>query len=116
MTSVYEEIKSMLSAGFPLIYLATTEYNRVMQKVRSICFSMGYKFHTWDAVDGLRTHVCNAGYKLQDVRQHEEHDNTEDPYTLLEYFGLSYDPTKVLEREQYWKRCFDTIKNGYNDN
>lgn len=86
MTSVYEEIKSMLSAGFPLIYLATTEYNRVMQKVRSICFSMGYKFHTWDAVDGLRTHVCNAGYKLQDVRQHEEHDNTEDPYTLLEYF------------------------------
>ncbi len=37
-------------------------------------------------------------------------------YTLLEYFGLSYDPIKILEREQYWKRCFDTIKNGYNDN
>ena len=73
MTSVYEEIKSMFSAGFPLIYLATKEYSRVMQKVRSICFSMGYKFHTWDAVDGLRTHVCNAGYKLQAVKQHEEH-------------------------------------------
>ena len=37
-------------------------------------------------------------------------------YTLLEYFGLSYDPVKIIEREQYWKRCFDTIKNGYNDN
>lgn len=37
-------------------------------------------------------------------------------YTLLEYFGLSYDPAKILEREQYWKRCLDTIKNGYNDN
>lgn len=37
-------------------------------------------------------------------------------YTLIEYFGLSYDPIKILEREQYWKRCFDTIKNGYNDN
>ncbi|KHD13991.1 GIY-YIG nuclease family protein [Clostridium butyricum] len=37
-------------------------------------------------------------------------------YTLIEYFGLSYDPGKILEREQYWKRCFDTIKNGYNDN
>lgn len=24
-------------------------------------------------------------------------------YTLLEYFGLSYDPIKVLERKQYWK-------------
>lgn len=37
-------------------------------------------------------------------------------YTLFEYFGLSYDTVKILEREQYWKRCFDTIKNGYNDN
>lgn len=37
-------------------------------------------------------------------------------YTLLEYFGLSYDSIKILKREQYWKRCFDTVKNGYNDN
>ena len=37
-------------------------------------------------------------------------------YTLLEYFGLSYEPMKIIEREQYWKHCLDTIKNGYNDN
>lgn len=37
-------------------------------------------------------------------------------YTLIEYFGLSYDPIKIFEREQYWKKCFDTINNGYNDN
>lgn len=37
-------------------------------------------------------------------------------YTLIEYFGLSYDPQKIIEREQYWKKCFDTINNGYNDN
>ena len=37
-------------------------------------------------------------------------------FTLLEYFGLSYDPMRILEREQYWKRCLDTINNGYNDN
>lgn len=37
-------------------------------------------------------------------------------FTLLEYFTLSYDPLKVLEREQYWKHCLSTIKNGYNDN
>ncbi len=37
-------------------------------------------------------------------------------YTLIEYFGLSYDPIKIIEREQYWKKCFDTIKHGYNDN
>ena len=37
-------------------------------------------------------------------------------YTLLEYFGLSYDPMKIIEREQYWKKCLNTIQNGYNDN
>lgn len=37
-------------------------------------------------------------------------------YTLIEYFGLSYDPSKIIEREQYWKLCLNTIKSGYNDN
>ena len=37
-------------------------------------------------------------------------------FTLLEYFGLNYDPDKIKDRERYWKKCFDTIKNGYNDN
>ena len=37
-------------------------------------------------------------------------------YTLIEYFGLSYHPEKILKREQYWKKCFNTIEHGYNDN
>jgi len=37
-------------------------------------------------------------------------------FTLIEYFGLFYDPERIREREQYWKMCFDTIKHGYNDN
>lgn len=38
-------------------------------------------------------------------------------FTLLEYFGLSYDPNKIIEREQYWKKCLDTkYPHGYNDN
>lgn len=37
-------------------------------------------------------------------------------YTILEYYSLSYDKEKILERESYWKKCFDTINNGYNDN
>lgn len=37
-------------------------------------------------------------------------------FTILEYFGLSYDTERIIEREQYWKKCFSTIKNGYNDN
>jgi hypothetical protein len=35
---------------------------------------------------------------------------------LLECFGPSYNPIKILEREQYWKSYLDTIKNQYNDN
>ena len=37
-------------------------------------------------------------------------------FTILEYFGLSYDSSRITEREQYWKKCLNTIKNGYNDN
>lgn len=37
-------------------------------------------------------------------------------YTVIEYFGLSYDPEKIKAREQFWKKCFCTIEKGYNDN
>jgi hypothetical protein len=37
-------------------------------------------------------------------------------FTLLEYFSLSYDPERILEREEYWKQCLDTKKHGYNEN
>lgn len=37
-------------------------------------------------------------------------------FTLLEYFGLSYDTEKIYKREQYWKKCLNTIEHGYNDN
>jgi GIY-YIG catalytic domain. len=37
-------------------------------------------------------------------------------FTILEYFGLSYDTNKIIEREQYWKKCLNTISHGYNDN
>lgn len=37
-------------------------------------------------------------------------------FTSLEYFGLSYDTEKIYKREQYWKKCLNTIEHGYNDN
>lgn len=37
-------------------------------------------------------------------------------FTLIEFFNKSYDPEKVKIREQYWKKCLDTINNGYNSN
>lgn len=37
-------------------------------------------------------------------------------FTILEYYGLSYDPVKILEREKHWIECLDTFNNGYNAN
>lgn len=37
-------------------------------------------------------------------------------FTLLEYFGLHYDPEKIKIRENYWKNCLNTRAKGYNDN
>lgn len=37
-------------------------------------------------------------------------------FTLIEYFGMSYDTEKILERERYWKKVFNSVDCGYNDN
>ena len=98
-TTVYNEIRSMLRANFPLIYLATTEYNRVMQKVRSISFSLGCKFNTWDSVDGLKKHLSIPGGRLDKVVDHPAAGDTKDPLALLEYirYGLVRDGDKSAE-------------------
>ena len=50
-------------------------------------------------------------------REGEEYFKKNFTFTLLEYFSLSYDDDKIIEREQYWKDCLNTRgKNGYNDN
>ena len=37
-------------------------------------------------------------------------------FTLLEYFGMSTDKNKILDREEYWKKAFDTRIHGLNCN
>lgn len=56
--------------------------------------------------------------KLRELydREDEEYFQRYFEFTFLEYFGMSYDPLKVLEREQRWKDCLDTRAHGYNDN
>lgn len=97
--TVYDEIRSMLKANYPLIYLATTEYNRVMQKVRSLAFGLGYKFNTWDSVDGLKNHVSLSGGRLKDIQDHPAAGDTKDPLALLEYirYGLVREGDKEPE-------------------
>ena len=84
MDEMFQELRSMLNAHFPLLYLVTSEYNRVMQKVRKIAFDSEYVFHTWDCVDGLRTHIPSGG-KLDHVEAHSANESTMDCESLLEY-------------------------------
>ena len=84
MIDVFDEIKSMMRANFPLIYLTTTEYGRVTQKLRTLCFSQNIKFNVWDAVDGLLTHEKDSSGRLVDT-PHEDWGSTLDSYTLLEW-------------------------------
>ncbi len=37
-------------------------------------------------------------------------------FTVIEYFGMRFDDGKILQREAYWKKVFDTVRHGYNDN
>lgn len=84
MIDIFDEIKSMMRANFPLIYLTTTEYGRVTQKLRTLCFSQNIKFNVWDAVDGLLTHKKDSSGRLVDS-PHEDWGSTLDSYTLLEW-------------------------------
>lgn len=82
---VFDEVKSMLKANFPLLYLTTTEYNRVTQKLRTICFGLDIKFNTWDVVDGLMTHKKDSSNRLIGCDPHEASGETGDSYSLFEW-------------------------------
>ncbi|HIP33295.1 MAG TPA: AAA family ATPase, partial [Bacteroidia bacterium] len=86
MEKSFEDLKYMLDANYPLIYLASPEYGRIIQKVRSIAFRKGYEFNTWDLVDGLQNHKKKEGSNnLDKVDKHKSHGESESPDALLEF-------------------------------
>lgn len=98
MEDVFNNIKNMIKANFPLLYLTTSEYSRITQKVRTIAYNLGYDFHTWDCVDGLQTHEKDASNKLKGVVKHKNGD-TKDYIDLLEYIrkGLIHNNDDKME-------------------
>lgn len=85
MDKTFYDIKDMLKANYPLLYLATSEYGRALQKLRRIAFEMGYDFYSWDNVDGLQNHLRNQNNRLEKVEKHKDHQETKDYQALLEY-------------------------------
>ena len=37
-------------------------------------------------------------------------------FVLIEFFDISISDEYIKQRERYWKKAFETVKNGYNDN
>lgn len=72
----FEQIRDMLKAYYPVLYLSTFEYDRVKQKLREVAKSLdkGYKFFTWNSVDGLsRTDLLTKEeHRIEDMEEPEE--------------------------------------------
>ena len=85
MDKTFDDIKDMLKANYPLLYLATSEYGRALQKLRRIAYEMDYAFYSWDNVDGLQSHVKNQSNRLEKVEKHKAHQETKGYQELLEY-------------------------------
>lgn len=85
MDKTFDDIKDMLKANYPLLYLATSEYGRILQKLRTVAFDLGYEFHSWDFVDGLYTHKKNKSNRLDEVVKHTANGETKDYLGFLEY-------------------------------
>jgi ATP-dependent 26S proteasome regulatory subunit len=83
MDNTFDDIKAMLNANYPLIYLTTTEYGRVIQKLRSISFRLDYEFHSWDCVDGLKTHYRDNENRVE--RKTHKSGEIKDEIGLLEH-------------------------------
>lgn len=66
----FEDLKDMLKANYPLVYLATSEYNRTLQYVRRIAHSNNFTFNTWDCVAGLEIHKKDESGKtvVRDIK------------------------------------------------
>jgi len=80
--NIYEQIKNMLKAYYPVLYLTTFEYVRTKQKIQSIAETIGkdYLYYEWNCVDGLKVKNTEDG-TMKIVA------NQEEPEELLKYIS-----------------------------
>jgi len=83
MDKTFDDLRVMLKANYPLLYFATSEYDRVKQKVRRIAFEMDYAFNSWDIVEGLQSHVKNQNNRIDKVEKHKLHGSTKNADAFL---------------------------------
>ena len=54
-TNPVEQLRDMLRAYYPVIYMTTFEYDRAKQKISGVAKSLnkGYGIYEWNSVNGL---------------------------------------------------------------
>lgn len=84
--NVYEQIKDMLKAYYPVLYITTFEYDRTKQKLKNIVKSIGkeYKYYDWNCVDGLTERNLETG-------EAKQISNSEEPEELLKHIAKHID-------------------------
>lgn len=83
MDKTFDDLRVMLKANYPILYFATSEYDRTKQKARRIAFELGYNFNSWDIVEGLSNHIRNQNNRLDKVEKHKLHGSTKNADALL---------------------------------
>lgn len=79
---VFEQIKNMLKAFYPVLYLTTFEYDRTKDKIKGIAKDLkkDYTYYEWNCVDGLKETDLSSG-------ETKSISNKEEPEELLKFIG-----------------------------
>ena len=90
-TGVFAQLRDMLKAWYPVLYLTTFEYGRAKDKIEGISNALGrnYRIYDWDSVNGLRTFPNKNG-------ESKQVGECEDPEQVLSYI-LSHQATQDAE-------------------
>lgn len=95
----FEDLKDMLKANYPLIYLATSEYDRTKQYVRRIANTNNFKFINWDSVNGLKEYYLTEEGKSDSRDFGGESKDTRDYQFVLNYIKSQTDKDDAGEGE-----------------
>jgi len=103
----FEQIKDMLKAYYPILYLTSFEYDRTKQKLRGIAKALdkNYQFNEWNCVDGLcKRDLTNDKQTLIE--------NNEDPEQLLKFIATQSqsEPNKGIAEIYILEDFHDFIK------
>lgn len=95
----FEDLKDMLKANYPLIYLATSEYDRTKQYVRRIANTNNFKFINWDSVNGLKEYYLTKEGRSDSRDFGGEPKETRDYQFVLNYIKSQTDKDDAAEGE-----------------